>query len=607
MDYSILDFLTMLGAVALFLYGMKLMSEGLQKVAGDKLRNILAVMTNNRFLGTLTGIFVTALVQSSSATTVMVVSFVNAGLLTLAQSMAVIMGANVGTTVTAWVIALFGFKVNISLFVLPIVAVSLPFFISASSKRNSWGEFLLGFAFLFLGLDYLKDSVPDLKASPEIFAVLTEYTSMGYFSILIFMAIGAVLTMIVQASSATLAIALIMCSKGWITFDIAAAMILGGNIGTCITPILASISGNLSAKRAAMGHFLFNFLGTVWVMALYYPFIKLIVWMSAEYGPGSPNALYEFVETTDPVIVNQLNDNTLDLSVVKNSAMKLEFENMQFSVSYSLSLFHTVFNVINLFVMIWMTNIYVYIVTKLLKAKPNEDEEFSLRYISSGVIDSSEMGLVQVSMETKLFGKKTYKMFNYTKNMFKEKENSENFRVLLEKVEKYENITDKTEIEIGNYLNHINNTSLSLRGEKTVRSLYKIVDEIESIGDSCFHLAKNLVRKNEFCTIFTSDINNNIEMMLGKTDDAIAHMVAVLSKNVISGTDMNNAYNKEDEINNFRNQLKHNNIEDVNKEKYSYITGIIYMDIVSECEKIGDYVINVMEAIKEKRTNDFMF
>ena len=607
MDYSILDFLTMLGAVALFLYGMKLMSEGLQKVAGDKLRNILAVMTNNRFLGTLTGIFVTALVQSSSATTVMVVSFVNAGLLTLAQSMAVIMGANVGTTVTAWVIALFGFKVNISLFVLPIVAVSLPFFISASSKRNSWVEFLLGFAFLFLGLDYLKDSVPDLKASPEIFAVLTEYTSMGYFSILIFMAIGAVLTMIVQASSATLAIALIMCSKGWITFDIAAAMILGGNIGTCITPILASISGNLSAKRAAMGHFLFNFLGTVWVMALYYPFIKLIVWMSAEYGPGSPNALYEFVETTDPVIVNQLNDNTLDLSVVKNSAMKLEFENMQFAVSYSLSLFHTVFNVINLFVMIWMTNIYVYIVTKLLKAKPNEDEEFSLRYISSGVIDSSEMGLVQVSMETKLFGKKTYKMFNYTKNMFKEKENSENFRVLLEKVEKYENITDKTEIEIGNYLNHINNTSLSLRGEKTVRSLYKIVDEIESIGDSCYNLAKNLVRKNEFCTIFTSDINNNIEMMLGKTDDAIAHMVAVLSNNVISDTDMNNAYNKEDEINNFRNQLKHKNIEDVNKEKYSYITGIIYMDIVSECEKIGDYVINVMEAIKEKRTNDFMF
>ena len=594
MYYSILDFLTMLGAVALFLYGMKLMSEGLQKVAGDKLRNILAVMTNNRFLGTLTGIFVTALVQSSSATTVMVVSFVNAGLLTLAQSMAVIMGANVGTTVTAWVIALFGFKVNISLFVLPIVAVSLPFFISASSKRNSWGEFLLGFAFLFLGLDYLKDSVPDLKASPEIFAVLTEYTSMGYFSILIFMAIGAVLTMIVQASSATLAIALIMCSKGWITFDIAAAMILGGNIGTCITPILASISGNLSAKRAAMGHFLFNFLGTVWVMALYYPFIKLIVWMSAEYGPGSPNALYEFVETTDPVIVNQLNDNTLDLSVVKNSAMKLEFENMQFAVSYSLSLFHTVFNVINLFVMIWMTNIYVYIVTKLLKAKPNEDEEFSLRYISSGVIDSSEMGLVQVSMETKLFGKKTYKMFNYTKNMIKEKENSENFRVLLEKVEKYENITDKTEIEIGNYLNHINNTSLSLRGEKTVRSLYKIVDEIESIGDSCYNLAKNLVRKNEFCTIFTSDINNNIEMMLGKTDDAIAHMVAVLSKNVISDTDMNNAYNKEDEINNFRNQLKHNNIEDVNKEKYSYIIGIIYMDIVSECEKIGDYVINVI-------------
>ena len=599
MNYSLLDFLTLLGSVALFLYGMKLMSEGLQKVAGDRLRNILAVMTNNRFMGTLTGIFVTALVQSSSATTVMVVSFVNAGLLTLAQSMAVIMGANVGTTVTAWVIALFGFKVNISLFVLPIIAVSLPFFSSNHNKRNSWGEFLLGFAFLFLGLDNLKDSVPDLKSSPEIFAVLTEYASMGYLSILIFMSIGALLTMVVQASSATLAIALIMCSKGWITFDIAAAMILGGNIGTCITPILASISGNLSAKRAAMGHFLFNFLGTVWVIALYFPFIRFIVWISSEYGPGSPEALYQFVETTDPAIVNQLNDNTLDLTQSANVLYKTQFENMQFSVSYALSMFHTVFNIINLLVMIWLTNFYVYLVTKLLKAKPNE--EFSLRYISSNVIDSSEMGILQASMETRLFGQKTYKMFNYTKDLFKEKETSESFRTLFEKVEKYEDITDKTEIEIGNYLNHINNTSLSLTGEKNVRSLYKIVDEIESIGDSCYNIAKILIRKNELCTNFTPTISSNIDAMLNKTDQAVAHMITVLSKNNISKLDMNNAYNKEDEINNFRNQLKNNNIEDVNKEVYNYITGIIYMDIVSECEKIGDYVINVLEALKEKR------
>ena len=602
MNYSILDFLTLLGSVALFLYGMKLMSEGLQKVAGDRLRNILAVMTNNRFMGTLIGIFVTALVQSSSATTVMVVSFVNAGLLTLAQSMAVIMGANVGTTVTAWVIALFGFKVNISLFVLPIVAISLPFFTSGSVKRNSWGEFLLGFAFLFLGLDYLKGAVPDLKSSPEIFAVLTEYTSMGYASILIFMGIGAVLTMIVQASSATLAIALIMCSKGWITFDIAAAMILGGNIGTCITPILASVSGNLSAKRAAMGHFLFNFLGTIWVMVIYYPFTKFIIWLSAEYGPGSPVALFDFVSTADPQIVNQLNDNTLDMSNVKNSNLKLEFENMQFAVSYALSMFHTVFNVVNLLVMIWLTNAYVYLVTKLLKAKSNEDEEFSLRYISSGVIDSSEMGLLQVSLETKLFGQKTYKMFNYTRDMFKEKENSENFRNLMDKVDKYEKLSDEIEIEIGNYLNHLNNSSLSLRGERSVRSLYKIVDEMESIGDSCFNLAKHLMRKNEFATNFTTEITANIEKMLDKTDQALAHMVLVLSKNGFTETDLNNAYNKEDEINNFRNQLRNNNIEDVNKEIYSYTTGIIYMDVISECERIGDYVINVLEAVKEKRS-----
>ena len=377
MDYSIYDFLTLIGSVGLFLYGMKLMSEGLQKVAGDKLRNILAVMTNNRVMGTLTGIFVTALVQSSSATTVVVVSFVNAGLLSLAQSMAVIMGANVGTTVTAWVIALFGFKVNIALFVLPLIGFSLPFFMaSGRGKSRSWGEFLIGFAFLFMGLEYLKNSVPDLKAHPELFAILTDYTQMGFLSIIIFMAIGALLTMIVQASSATLAIALIMCSKGWISFEIAAAIILGGNIGTCVTPIIASISGNISAKRAAMGHFLFNFLGTVWTMVLYYPFIRLIIWMSSEFGPGNPNALMNFVDTTDPVLVNQLNDNTLDLSVKDNVALKQSFEQMQFTVSYSLSLFHTVFNIINLLVMIWFTNGYVYLVTKLIPQKDNEEEEF---------------------------------------------------------------------------------------------------------------------------------------------------------------------------------------------------------------------------------------
>lgn len=601
MDYSILDFLTLIGAVGMFLYGMKLMSEGLQKVAGDRLRNILAVMTNNRFSGTLTGIFVTALVQSSSATTVMVVSFVNAGLLSLGQSMAVIMGANVGTTVTAWVIALFGFKVNVSLFVLPMIGIALPFFLSQKSRRNSMGEFLLGFAFLFMGLEYLKNSVPDLKANPEIFAVLTEYTQMGYFSILIFMAIGALLTMVVQASSATLAIALIMCSKGWISFEIAAAMILGGNIGTCITPIIASISGNVSAKRAAMGHFLFNFLGTVWVMVLYYPFIRLIVWLSTNYGPGSPEALINFVDTTDPALVNQLNEGTLSLSEPDNKALQASFAHMQFSVSYALSLFHTIFNVINLLIMIWFTNGYVYLVTKLVKGKPNEEEEFQLRYINSGVIDSSEMSLLQVKNETQVFSQRTIRMFNLTREMFGEKENSETYLKLNERIEKYEKVSDRMELEIANYLNHLSSSNISSEGENKIRAMFKVVDEIESIGDSCYHLARTMNRKAEMCANFTPEIQQNVMQMFKLTSEALEHMNYVIHKNDMPESDLNKAYNKEDEINNFRNQLRNNNLDDINKDSYGYLSGIFYMDLVSECEKIGDYVINVLEALKEKR------
>lgn len=601
MDYSILDFLTLIGAVGMFLYGMKLMSEGLQKVAGDRLRNILAVMTNNRFSGMLTGIFVTALVQSSSATTVMVVSFVNAGLLSLAQSMAVIMGANVGTTVTAWVIALFGFKVNVSVFVLPLIGFALPFFLSQKSKKNSMGEFLLGFAFLFMGLEYLKNAVPDLKANPEIFAVLTEYTQMEYLSILIFMLIGAVLTMVVQASSATLAIALIMCSKGWISFDIAAALILGGNIGTCITPIIASISGNVSAKRAAMGHFLFNFLGTIWVMVLYYPFIKLIVWLSTEYGPGSPNALLEFVNTTDPALVNQLNDGTLSLADPANRAIQENFAHMQFSVSYALSLFHTIFNVINLVIMIWFTNGYVYLVTRLVKGKANEEEEFQLRYINTGMIEASEMGLIQVKKETQVFSERTIKMFNITREMFAEKEGSDAYQKLHKRIEKYEEISDRIELEIANYLNHLSAANISSEGEYKIRAMFKVVDELESINDRCYNLGRMMTRKTEAGATFTPEIEQNIQQMFKLISEALAHMNNVIHKNDMPDSDLNKAYNKEDEINNFRNQLRNNNIDDINKDAYGYLTGIFYMDMISECEKIGDYIINVLEALKEKR------
>ena len=351
MNFGVLQFLTLIGSVGLFLYGMKLMSEGLQKAAGDRLRGILALMTNNRFLGALTGIFVTALIQSSSATTVMIVSFVNAGLLSLGQSMAVIMGANVGTTITAWIISLFGFKVNISAFAIPLIAFAIPLLYTKKNTWKNWGEFILGFSFLFLGLSYLNSSVPDLKSNPEVFAVLENYANMGYASVLLFAFIGMVLTMIVQASSATFAIALIMCSKSWISFDLAAAMVLGGNIGTCITPLIASVSGNIWAKRAAVGHLMFNVLGSIWTLILYYPFMKLIIWISTAMV-GDPNALYTFAQNCDPDILEQLNKGILDTSIASNKALATSFAQNQYFVSFGLSMFHTVFNVINITIMI---------------------------------------------------------------------------------------------------------------------------------------------------------------------------------------------------------------------------------------------------------------
>ncbi len=300
MDYSFFDFLTLIGSLGLFLYGMKIMSEGLQKVAGDKLRSILSVMTTNRVTGILTGVLITALVQSSSATTVMVVSFVNAGLLSLAQSIGVIMGANVGTTVTAWIISLFGFKVDISIFALPLIGISIPLIFSGKSKRKSWGEFFLGFSFLFMGLSFLKSSVPDLQSNPQVLAFLQNYTSMGFPSLLIFLFLGTILTIIVQSSSATVAITLIMCTKGWIPFEMAAAMVLGENIGTTITANIAAISANVSAKRAALAHLMFNVFGVFWVLVVFYPFIQMISWIVTNFGPGDPNGITHFLSKLDP-------------------------------------------------------------------------------------------------------------------------------------------------------------------------------------------------------------------------------------------------------------------------------------------------------------------
>lgn len=604
MEYTFLDFLTLIGSVGLFLYGMKVMSEGLQKVAGDRLRNILAVMTKNRFSGMFTGILITALIQSSSASTVMVVSFVNAGLMTLGQSMAVIMGANVGTTVTAWIISIFGFKVNITLFALPLIGLGTPLLFSRNSTRKSWGEFLIGFSFLFMGLDYLNHSVPDLKSNPEIFEFLTSYTQMGFLSILIFCAVGAIVTMIVQASSATLAISLIMCSKGWITFDIAAALILGSNIGTTITPLLASISANVSAKRAAMGHLLFNVLGSIWTLILYYPFIRFIVWICTSLGVGNPNDLMAFVsanEQTNPSLINALN-NGGTLHTPDFEQQKSHFEAMQFSVSFGLSMFHTVFNVINVTIMIWFTGLYEKIVTRLVRVKDKKgEEEFQLKFISRGMLSASELNLPQAHQEIAVYAERVQRMFGMVEDLLHEKEGSEAYMKLYNRIEKYEQICDRMELEIAGFLNLVVGGRLSFDGKMRVNSMLSIVTEIESIGDCCYNLARTLQRKQDSHIVFNDEIIGNIDAMFKLNAEALNNMVLLLSSNEPTMSEIMISYNKECEINNFRNQLRKSNIENINNKHYEYQAGIYYMDMVAECERLGDYVVNVVDAIKQQQ------
>jgi phosphate:Na+ symporter len=562
-------------------------------------------MTNNRFSGMITGVLVTALVQSSSATTVMIVSFVNAGLISLAQSMAVIMGANVGTTITTWIIAIFGFKFNISLFIFPLIALTLPLFTSSNNKKNSWGEFIIGFALLFLGLDSLNHSVPDLKSNQELFALLTQYSEMGYLSIIIFVLIGMVLTMIVQASSASFTIALIMCSKGWISFEMGCALILGSNIGTCITPVIASFSGNTMAKRAAMGHLLFNVLGTFWALVFYYPFCRLVVWVTQSLGQGNPCDLMTFVndlEQSDPQLASHLTTQSVDMNDPHQAAVFQTFTAHQGAVSFGMTIFHTIFNLINLSIMIWLTKFYVVVVTKLMPDKTDDGEAFSLKYISQGIIASGEISLLQVKKETIRYAEETYRMFILIQQMLNEKLGSEKQITIYEQVKELENESDRAEVEIANFLNHISTKSLSPDGELLSRQLYKIVDELESVADSIYHIAATLRDKSEARCYFTPELNDNVHKMIALVDVALQHMIKCIQRNEISEQALNRAYNYEDEINNLRNQLRNAIIDQINKELDLYQQSTFYLDLINECEKVGDYIINILTAMNDRQT-----
>ncbi len=598
MSYSFLDLLCLLGSVALFLYGMKVMSEGLQKAAGDRLRNILSAMTRNRFTGMLTGILITALIQSSSASTVMVVSFVNAGLMSLGQSMAVIMGANVGTTFTAWIIALFGFKVNISAFVLPVIGLSIPLLFSKSSRNKSIGEFFIGFSFLFMGLDLISTYVPDLQSNPEMFAFLERYTSMGFGSVLIFTFVGLILTMVIQSSAATFAITLIMCSKGWIDFDLSCALVLGSNIGTTVTPLMASMGGNIAAKRTAMGHLLFNFLGTAWTLAIFFPFCHFAQWLTEELGQGDPGALSAFVnhiEATDPDTYNHLFDNTLPAGHPVSAQIAV----MQQSVSIGLSVFHTVFNLINLSIMIWLTGLYVKIVEHLVPSRPNQEEEFQLKFIQIGMVSSSELNISQAEKEIVVYSQRVQRMIGMAQNIIHCKDNSEEFTKQFSRLEKYEEISDRMEIEIADYLNRCSEGRLSNEGKHRIAAMFRIVSEIESIADCCYGIGKILIRKRESNAQFSEEIYHNIDSMFIAVEAAMTNQILLLRDvEHAQQKDIITSYNYEREINNLRNQFRSANVENINEHHYEYQAGIYYMDVIGSLEKIGDYIINVVDEVK---------
>lgn len=560
MDYSFFDLLRLIGSLALFLYGMKIMSEGLQKFAGDSLRRILTAMTTNRVTGVLTGVLITALIQSSSATTVMVVSFVNAGLLTLTQSIGVIMGANIGTTVTAWLISALGFKVDIAAFALPLLAFAIPFFFSGKSSRKSIGEFVFGFSFLFMGLQNLKANAPDLGANPDMLAFVQNYTDMGFFSIILFLFIGAILTMIVQASAATMAITLIMCANGWIDYHLGVALVLGENIGTTITANLAALTGNTQARRAALAHLTFNVFGVLWVLLLFYPFTGGVSWF-----------VTNIMHITDPAV----------------------------AVSFKLAAFHTAFNISNTFIMIWFVNLIEKTVCSIIKPKA-EDEEYRLRFITGGMLSTAELSILQAHKEISLFAERTARMFNMVKELFYEK-NEDIFLKTYSRIEKYESISDRMEIEIANYLTAVSEGRLSSESKEEIRVMLRAVSEIESIADSCNNMARSIKRRNEFKSEFTEGQNRHIDHMFELVSSALERMNIILHKSELAHDDINPSYNIETEINNYRNQLKSRNIEDINNKQYHYQDGVYYMDMVSESEKLGDYVINVVQAVIDKK------
>ena len=570
---GIFQILTLLGALGMFLYGMNLMSSGLQKAAGDKLRGLLSAMTSNPFKGVMTGLGITTVIQSSSATTVMVVSFVNAGLLTLTQAIGVIMGANIGTTVTAWMVSWLGFKADISLLAVPLMLLGFLFSNSKKNQRQNIGELIVGFCLLFLGLSFMKDSVPDLKETPQVLEFVRAWSGYGFSSVLIFLAFGTILTLILQSSSATMAITLIMLSMGWIPFPMACAMVLGENIGTTITANIAASIGNTQAKRAAMSHTIFNVFGVIWALVFFKPFLALVGRIIELFGLPNPAA--------EGFVVGEAN------SADSTAAL------------YGLSMLHTLFNTINTFILIWFTKLIEKAVVWIIKTPKNQEKEvFRLKYISAGPLATPELATEQAFDEIIHFAQISRTGLGYAREAIRETD-QDKFEELRGKLVKYEEISDRIEYEIAAFLNAVSAGDISEETSVKIKAMYKIIGELESLGDSGESISRILSRRNIHKKVFDQDTIKKLEDMVDNVDHAYEAMIENLNEaHKGSLTQIANAYNAEDRINNLRNYLRDAEIEDIEDNKKNYQTSVYYMDIVNELEKMGDFLINISQDLE---------
>ncbi len=549
----IINIFSLVGSLALFLFGMKTMSEGLEKFAGDRLRSILAAMTKNRVMGVLTGILITALIQSSSATTVMVVSFVNAGLMTLAQSIGVIMGANIGTTVTAWIISAVGFKVNIAAFAIPLLAIGMPLIFSGKGNRKSMGEFIFGFSFLFMGLSFLQEAATAMNIGDMVAGMLAHVPQDSFFTIILFVIVGALVTMIVQASAATMAITLMLFGMNipGFGFEQAAALAMGQNIGTTITAFMASLTANTQARRAALAHMFFNVFGVVAFLIVFYPACDAVSWF-VDSVLGGGNDLYK------------------------------------------LSTFHTAFNIINTLLLIGFVHQIEMLVCRVLPMK-EQDEDHRLKFISGGLLSTAELSIMEAQKEIQNFAERCHRMFGFVTDLLQTGDEVA-FNKTFSRIEKYENITDSMEMEIAAYLNKVSEGRLSDASKTQIQKMLRQISELESIGDSVYNLGRTLNRHRLNChDAFTPEQMQHMQTMMGLVDGALAEMQKRIATPVSRPT---TSYNIEHEINNYRTQLKNQNLHDVNAGLYGYQLGVFYVDFISECEKLGDYVMNVVQAGK---------